>query len=615
LVAPKVLLTASIGFTLCVALMAPLGCGGGASTDATSGVDVAALLPDAGATSSDAGANAPADADTDASGSGDAEPQDDAALPDAVAEMDAGSRDASGSGVGTACTGSTPSMLSQGTCTVGQICLPAEVGFVGGYCTVDCTQTGLCPPDSLCVNAGGPSFCFLSCQSTNSCRAPDYDCLLGICQPIDNGSSVTPGTNQGMACVRPVLDPPGTGSLFGPSVKVSESAPANRIAAECEVAVDPRNHHVAIAYNDFEITTQFSKIGVAVSDDDGLSFRPPLQLPIDRAVDMNTAQSDPVVVADVNGNFYISWIGLDPGPMGPSNMNVYVARSSDGGHTFAIANATLGSPGLYDKPWLSVSPLDSSLLLTWTDIQLDEIHLALSSTGAFWSVPFTLSEPRSVARNLAQSTIAADGRGFITWFEIGPTQQSFGSRDNAVYLQRFSAANGFDGLNVRVTGGTDSPAFDDPSIAVFGQNVYVGFISGDATGAWDVRVATSTDGGSHFSASVKVNDDPVCATHFHHQIAVDGMGHVHALWYDNRYLTGNVFHAVSPPAAPGTALHFGPSSFVNDTAFTFYTRRDVPGWLGDYLGVAIVGSSIYASWTDNRTTNQGQIYFSKGVLP
>ena len=130
--------------------------------------------------------------------------------------------------------------------------------------------------------------------------------------------------------------------------------------------------------------------------------------------------------------------------------------------------------------------------------------------------------------------------------EIGNEQ--FGSQQNAVYFQRFNPdGTPATAANVRVTRAPDSPAFDDPSVAMFEGNVYVGFISGTSAGDWDVRVAASLDGGMTFGPSVKANDDTTCATHFHHQIAVDTQGNLHAIWYDNRYLAGNLFWTMGRP--------------------------------------------------------------------
>jgi hypothetical protein len=148
-------------------------------------------------------------------------------------------------------------------------------------------------------------------------------------------------------------------------------------------------------------------------------------------------------------------------------------------------------------------------------------------------------------------------------------------------------------------------------VVVDGKKVYVGFISGDFRGAWDVRVAASLDRGSTFAPSVKVNDDASCATHFHHTLAVDGAGALHALFYDNRYLVGNVFHAVSGSAQPAAPLGFSVNTFVNDASFPFTTARDTVGWLGDYLGLAAAGSSLWAVWTDPRGDGAERIYFAR----
>jgi hypothetical protein len=222
-----------------------------------------------------------------------------------------------------------------------------------------------------------------------------------------------------------------------------------------------------------------------------------------------------------------------------------------------------------------------------------------------------LNKPHGAAfANLTQIQVASDGRLYATWAEV--VQEPFGAPENKVYLQAVNEDFTLDGGNVLVTSSIDSPAFDDPSIATFGSTVYVGFISGSPSGAWDVRVAASTDSGKTFAPSVKANDDETCATHFHHQLAVDGTGRVHVLYYDNRYLTGNVMHAFSAAADAG-GLAFGAGTFVNSKSFPFTTDRDSLAWLGDYLGFSAVGSKMYAVWSDPRA-DRSQIFFSKGAM-
>ncbi len=115
---------------------------------------------------------------------------------------------------------------------------------------------------------------------------------------------------------------------------------------------------------------------------------------------------------------------------------------------------------------------------------------------------------------------------------------------------------------------------------------------------------------------VTANDDPPCATHYHPQIAVDAKGNLHVIWFDNRYLVGNIFYAESGPADAMNPLRFGPNTFVNDASFPFVTRFADPAWPGDYLGLVAVSSGLYAVWSDGRDdTGRAHIRLARGTLP
>jgi hypothetical protein len=466
----------------------------------------------------------------------------------------------------------------------------------------------------------GVALCFKSCATSADCRSSEgYHCSMRshTCQPNgmgnNNGGGVTPGTADGGACVTPVVNPgQGLAGPFGANVRVSPG----QLEAETWLAVDPTGQDIVVAYNDLASN---GPLGAAASTNGGTTWGPNQAVPPDMTVDKQLLASDPVVGIDSLGHFWVSWVGYDPGGMGGAqNMHVFVARSSDNGATYDFVSEA--SPpgewtagGFIDKPWLDIAP-DDSMFVTWSraTANLVDIRIARSTDhGMTWST-LTASDSATrpqLDRNLAQSAIDANGRVVTTWVEI--TQQQFGATDNFVYSQVFNNDFTKAGSNVRVTKGADSPAFEDPSIAVDGANVYVGFISGTPNGDWDVRVATSLDGAGTFGPSIKVNDDRTCATHFHHQIAVDPKGNVHAIWYDNRFLTGNVFYAMSPPADMMNPLAFGQNVFVNDAPLTFTTRRDMSNWLGDYLGLIATPTGIYAAWSDNRLNNQSHIFFAK----
>ena len=532
----------------------------------------------------------------------------DAAMPDAMIDGP------SPSDIGGPC--SAPQALQQGTCATGEICATPDVGYPGGYCSQDCTSQA-CPWDATCLAANGGHYCARTCAHDSDCRSPDYTCQGGGCNVRPNTMpSLPPGTNNGAACVLPIVNPPASGGLFAADSQIS----GNGFAAEVQLAVNPANHHIVVAYIDIG-TTGKPTTGVVASQDDGATFSTPVLLPMDTTVDMNMFQSDPVVAVDPSGDFFVAWVGFDQGAGGtPTNMRMWVARSADSGGTwtiFPVSDVAEPGTGLLDKPWIAASPVDGSLTFTWLrDTPSAQIRAARSTDhGATWSTPITVSDGTRTAgfRNLAQVTYGADGKGYLVWLELNGGQ--FGDPANQVYFQRLAADGTLDGGNVLVTGGTDSPGFDDPSVAVAGSNVYVGFASGNMTGAWDIRVAASTDGGASFGASVKANDDATCATHYHHQLAVDGSGRVHAIWYDNRYLFGSVFHAQSPAATSTTPLAFGAGTYVNSASFTFSTRRDLQLWEGDYLGLTAAGSTLYAVWSDPRVGGVAHIQFAKGTAP
>jgi hypothetical protein len=523
------------------------------------------------------------------------------------------------SGIGDACTGNGQ---DQGSCSdPNQICITDGDGYPGGYCSEDCSSS-MCPSDASCVMLPGLGFslCFKNCTTSADCRQPDYHCSMRshTCQPNNfgggNGGGVTPGTADGGACVTPVVNP-GQG-LTGP-FGANTQASTGMLEAECWLGVDTTGMNVLVGYNDLASN---GPLGSAASSNGGMTWGANKAVPPDTTVDKNQLASDPVVAIDSLGHFWASWVGYDPGGgMNVSNMHVWAARSSDNGATYdqVVQVSPAGewvAGGFIDKPWMDIAP-DDTMYLTWSRAnaaQTVDIRIARSTDhGMTWTaqtVSDTAARP-NLDRNLAQSAIDATGRVVTTWVEI--EQEQFGATSNGIFTQAFKPDFSKDGTNVKVTKGTDSPAFEDPSIAVDGMNVYVGFISGTPAGDWDVRVSTSLDGAATYGPSVKVNDDRTCATHFHHQIAVDGKGNLHAIWYDNRFLTGNVFYAMSAPADAMNPLAFGKNVFVNDQAFSFTTRRDMSNWLGDYLGLIATPTGLYAAWSDNRLNNFSHIFFAK----
>ena len=511
------------------------------------------------------------------------------------------------SGVGAACeTGRGP----HGTCKGDDsICFgDGEFGFKGGYCSQRCNSVA-CPSDAECVKvAGGFDICLALCNSDADCRTPGYVCTdYQACVPVGGiylGSEVRPGTNAGAACVQPTVAPP-NGSPFEPNQQLSTIT-----GGEVHLAVDELRGTAVAAWIQLYGT---QSIGVVSSQDGGASWSAPSFLPLPTSIDHNDAQSDPVVAVDSEGRYFITWIGFN-GNTG-AGFNVYVARSEDGGITFpdlflAAPKTEFTTAAFLDKPWIAVGP-DDSIYITWSAIVNPQgnavIRIARSTDhGQSWSAPVTVTPDDSVFHNLAEVAVAQDGTVYVANVELNAS--NFGDPANKIALQRFSSALVPEGGRIVLSKGADSPPFDEPSLAVDGNNVYVAFASGTAAGDWDIRVVASHDRGVTVLPSVKANDDASCATHLHPGVAVDGAGKLHVVFYDNRYLEGALMHTAS--AGTGT-LSFAQNTFVNDKPFGFTTERNAIDWLGDYVGITAHGNHVYVVWTDPRVNQTSQIFFSR----
>ena len=384
-------------------------------------------------------------------------------------------------------------------------------------------------------------------------------------------------------------------------------APVGHYSNATQVAADPIGNRIFAVWYDY--SQKDNGISYAISTDEAATFSTATTLKRDNSSGNTDYVDLPTVAVDPSGAVYVAWLGYDADPSGMSiaKMNVFVARSPTDATTLdpvgkATPNSEFEMDGGLGGPFLSASPKDGALAVTWTQVKTGSternIRLSLSKDqGATWSKPVTLSEtterPMAV-RGRARSAFSADGQLSVIWIEY--TDQQFGSTANAVYLQQVDTDGKLTGGNVKISGETDSPGYDVPSLAVWGSTIAVAFASGDDSGAWDIHLVHSIDGGASFQPSVKLNDDPTCATHFRPSIGFDAAGLLHAIFYDNRYLSGNVFYATA--ALGGLA---GPvvsaNQRVSATGFRFSTSGQGFSVLSDYLGLAITPTGIFASYT------------------
>jgi hypothetical protein len=553
-------------------------------------------------------------------------PPPDAAVPeDAPPAADA----APPSGVGEPCDAT--GYFEQGDCADGLFCVTEEMtqgSLRNGYCTQECGAAGACPADSTCISVAEGRFqlCAKSCTRDEQCRADDgYRCVVDEAGQVCWPWSPPPGTIDGGACetadAGPFLDAPDR--IFGASVQLV--AP-DWSFMEAETHVVARGSAVAAAYIAIGDTGGGAKMAVNASTNGGQSFGPAVVVD-----DSLTAyKSDPVLAFDPAGaHLYLTWIGYDYLGTGTTNMRVFVARSDDGGATWPAAQVkdVSGSDSgkiSIDKPWITTGP-GGAVYATYTTMSettgASAIKIVRSGDdGATWDPPLRVDDgarTMSAFRNLATPATDAAGDVWVTWVELASNEQ-YGHVANDVYVARWDAGTTWAfGPNVRASANADLVVFNDPVVAPApsGDTVYLVYTAGTPdVMRWDVRLTWSDDRGATFTpTSVKLNDDPTCATHFLPAAAIDGQDRLHVTWYDNRFGTdrGALYYTRWDPIAGAG----GPSQLLSDGFFPFTIERTGDDWLGDYTGLAVDGTTLYATWADPRTDGTSHVRFARGTAP
>jgi hypothetical protein len=311
---------------------------------------------------------------------------------------------------------------------------------------------------------------------------------------------------------------------------------------------------------------------------------------------------------------YLAWVNIDLDAQGnPAKGHVMVATSMDNGVTFSPTNGrdVSGPDGNFfiDKPWITAS--NGQVYVTYArfgPIGTPERIVVSTDGGATWNAPRDLST-LGAFNNFGQVAIAtATGDVFATW-------QSGGSIAATRWL-RSAGESWFESeITVPMTSDVLHPSAN--AVARDGSRFWIVWDAGTAdAGNVKAAVAESANVSARifsFGAPVVVNDDTACGRHILSTVAVDGAGIGHVLWIDDRYSTDiveGVVHYASSTDPSGTT--FSQPVAVSDTLFPFSTSR-VPGlWLGDYIGIAVSGSRLYAAWSDPRS---GRSHFRLSSRP
>jgi len=449
------------------------------------------------------------------------------------------------------------------------------------------------------------------------------------------GSSPLIGADNGRAAAqRPAPSPMARSDAANVRVNdpSTDSEPLDQTTQnETTLAVSGRD--LVVGYNDSHQATPFFTAavdlsGYATSSDGGRSFRDRGTIP-----NLQGYQNvgDPWLASGAGRDVYYSTLAID-GESG--NLEVGVAKSTDGGRTFAAP--TIVSPNnpqaFYsgDKEAITSgrSPGGSTgqvQYVAWDDFSFDftagtanaGLPVARSTDGgASWQLSYAdriTQDPLSCsfAQFLGAQPHIDPADGTLTVFaeRIAVNDPDCTGGTLAITQVVYTSTDGGLTFGPAVTIGPVTPSValrfakgqimrtaEFPTVAQVGSALYVAW--NDGTGAKDhVRLAVSTDRGRTWTVTDATSGD---ADEVQPQLSSDEKGLHLAYYVRNADATLDLALAHSPNGTAWTARKVTTRSFPGVDTAPQFDPIIASGYMGDYVANVSSGGSQYLAWGDNR---------------
>lgn len=359
-----------------------------------------------------------------------------------------------------------------------------------------------------------------------------------------------------------------------------------------ETSIAVHEDTLVAGWNHYTDTTLL--MGVARSTDGGLSWT-------SNVITGHSAMSDPAVRAGENGVWYYGYIA-NGGATG-SDFDVFVRRSTDAGSTWQTPVAVTVDANFDDKPYIDAS--GNEVLVGYADFGFSpaKVRAARSTDGGLTFGSDMVLANNSVGGNGACPVIDAAGNYFMFWRDS--FQDSLWVSRSTDEGASWSADRGIVAMNPlpsTLPGGfriVNLPSADaDPLtgslVVVWNDQLF---------GNPDVLSIRSTDGGTTWSAPVRVNDDAGSNAQWFPWIAIDESGIVHVTWYDRRQNGSDidVYYAHSTDGGVTYEANIRVTAQSFPPVLPWDTSLD---FIGDYNGIAAANGLAYPFYQDAREGNQ-----------
>jgi hypothetical protein len=397
------------------------------------------------------------------------------------------------------------------------------------------------------------------------------------------------------------------------TVQVNVNASGQNIvgdaANEPSMAVDPTDpNSMVIGWRQFNsISSDFRQAGWGYTANGGTSWTFP------GVIEPGIFRSDPVLDSDANGNFYYNSLTVNGG-----NYTCDVFKSTNGGATWDLGTYAYGG----DKQWMTI---DKTGLI------------GSGNVYAYWTQSFSSCSPGYFTRSVDdgvtyQSCITVTGNPFWGTLSVGPDGELYVCGSGFVVTKSTTAQNpssgvtwdlsrtvSLDGTMSSFRSGSPNPggllgqawiAVDRSSGPTRGY-VYL-LCSVDRTSnsdPLDVMFSRSTDGGSTWSAPIRVNDDAgTTAYQWFGTMSVAPSGRIDAVWYDTRDNPGSVTSALYYSSSTDGGLTWAANEKLSES-FNPLIGWPIQQKIGDYIHMVSDDTGARLAWSATFNGEQ-DVYYS-----
>ena len=386
-------------------------------------------------------------------------------------------------------------------------------------------------------------------------------------------------------------------------------------ANEPSIAVDPANRNrIAIGWRQFNtINSNFRQAGYAYTTDGGQTWTFP------GVIEPGIFRSDPVLDADVDGNFYYNSLTNSP------DYYCKVFKSSTGGSSWGTGVDAHGG----DKQWMTIDKTDGpgnghiyAFWTSWYSTCYPGFFTRSTNAGSSFENCITIPNDPSwgtlaVGPNgdlyvggtdgysydflVAKSTNAQISGQTVTWNSYTTV-----SLDGAITY----------GINPNPGGlGGQTSIATDTSGGSYNGYVYLlcSVERNSNPDPCDVMFARSTNGGTSWSSPVRVNDDAgTSAYQWFGTMSVAPNGRIDAIWLDTRDHPGTNLSALYY----SNSTDAGVSWSVNERLSDYFDPH--VGWpqqnkMGDYYHMVSDSNGASLAWAAT-FNNEQDVYYSHITL-